>query len=50
MPTIVTAMRALAARSAVIDGEAVVARDDGVTDFDALRFIGASPVAFAFDI
>src|SRR5262245_25717524 len=37
VPTIVEAMHALRARSAVIDGEAVVARDDGVTDFDALR-------------
>jgi len=28
---------ALSARTAVIDGEAVVARDDGVTEFHALR-------------
>src|SRR5262249_50709866 len=37
VPTIVAAILALDTRSAVIDGEAVVARDDGVTDFDQLR-------------
>jgi bifunctional non-homologous end joining protein LigD len=37
VPAIVTGMLALRARSALIDGEAVVARADGVTDFEALR-------------
>jgi bifunctional non-homologous end joining protein LigD len=35
VPSIVAAVRVLRARSAVIGGEAVVARDDGATDFDA---------------
>jgi bifunctional non-homologous end joining protein LigD len=42
VPSIVAAVRALHVRSAVIDGEAVVARDDGVTEFDALRSALAS--------
>jgi len=42
VPTIVAAMQSLKARSAVIDGEAVVALDDGVTDFGQLRSAMAS--------
>jgi hypothetical protein len=42
VPSIVASVRALRVRSAVIDGEAVVARDDGVTDFDALSSALAS--------
>src|SRR5262245_33319260 len=43
VPAIVAAMRSLRAKSAVIDGEAVVARDDGVTDFSQLRSALAHP-------
>jgi hypothetical protein len=57
VPGIVTATLALRTRSAVIDGEVVVARNDGVTDFDALRSAlarrsGGSPTVFlyAFDL
>jgi bifunctional non-homologous end joining protein LigD len=57
VPAIVTAMLALRAQSAVIDGEAVVARDDGVTDFQELRATlarrngGSSAVfLYAFDL
>ena len=57
VPTIVEAMRALTTRSAVINGEAVVARDDGVTDFDALRSAlarrngdSAAVFLYAFDL
>jgi len=42
VPTVVAAVLALGTRSALIDGEAVVARDEGVTDFDALRSALAS--------
>jgi bifunctional non-homologous end joining protein LigD len=42
VPSIVAAMAALPVRSALIDGEAVVTRDDGVSDFDALRSALAS--------
>jgi bifunctional non-homologous end joining protein LigD len=36
-PAIVEAASAIKAQSFLIDGEAVVCRDDGVSDFDALR-------------
>jgi hypothetical protein len=36
-PAIVEAASRLRAQSFLIDGEAVVCRDDGVSDFDALR-------------
>ena len=42
VPTIVAAAGELRARTVVIDGEAVGARDDGVTDFLALRSAMAS--------
>jgi bifunctional non-homologous end joining protein LigD len=56
VPAIVEAMGALPARSATIDGEAVVCDPQGVTDFDALRAAlarrqGASGVfLYAFDL
>jgi bifunctional non-homologous end joining protein LigD len=37
-PAIVDAARRLRATSFLIDGEAVVCRPDGLSDFDALRF------------
>jgi bifunctional non-homologous end joining protein LigD len=36
-PAIVDAARRLSAKSFLIDGEAVVCRPDGLSDFDALR-------------
>jgi bifunctional non-homologous end joining protein LigD len=36
-PAIVEAASTIRARSFLIDGEAVICRDDGVSDFDALR-------------
>ena len=56
VPSIVAAMRSLRARTATLDGEAVVARDDGVTDFAALRSAlsrrvgGAAVFLYAFDL
>jgi bifunctional non-homologous end joining protein LigD len=55
VPGIAAALAALPARSATIDGEGVICRDDGVTDFDALRLALArrkAPSAFlyAFDL
>ncbi len=55
-PGIVEALRTLRVTSVTIDGEAVVCRPDGVTDFDRLRSAmarrGGSPdvVLFAFDL
>src|SRR3954454_9445696 len=37
-PAIVEAARGLKAHSFLIDGEAVVCRPDGLSDFDALRY------------
>src|SRR5947207_11697723 len=55
VPAVVEAMRALPGRSATIDGEAVICRPDGLSDFDALRLAlarGDAPGAFlyAFDL
>jgi ATP-dependent DNA ligase len=37
-PTIVAAVEGLAVRSAVIDGELIACRDDGLADFELLRY------------
>jgi bifunctional non-homologous end joining protein LigD len=51
-PAIVDAASRIKAQSFLIDGEAVIARDDGTTDFHALRSKrrGHEAVLFAFDL
>ena len=51
-PTIVEAAHLIKAQSFLIDGEAVIARDDGTPDFHALRSQrrGHEAVLFAFDL
>src|SRR6478672_1644300 len=51
-PAIVDAARRVKASSFLIDGEAVIARDDGMPDFRALRSQrrGHEAVLFAFDL
>jgi ATP-dependent DNA ligase len=51
-PAIVEAARALKAQSFLIDGEAIVCRPDGLSDFDALRYRGGDQDAtlVAFDL
>src|SRR4051794_22394187 len=51
-PAIVEAARRLRARSFLIDGEAIVCRPDGLSDFDALRFRRGTHVVTlaAFDL
>ena len=51
-PAIVDAALRLKAQSFLIDGEAVIARDDGTPDFHALRSRrrGHEAVLFAFDL
>lgn len=55
MPAIVEAMRALPARSAIIDGEGVVVDERGATDFERLRSTLArggsrQPFLYGFDL
>src|SRR6185369_4802335 len=51
-PAIVDAANRIKATSFLIDGEAVIARDDGMSDFRALRskHRGSDAVLFAFDL
>ena len=51
-PAVVDAASRLRAQSFLIDGEAVIARDDGTPDFHALRSNrrGHEAVLFAFDL
>src|SRR4029077_12847857 len=51
-PAIVEAADRIRAQSFLIDGEAVIARDDGTPDFHALRSKrrGSEAVLFAFDL
>ena len=51
-PLIVEALARLRARSCIIDGEAVVCRDDGLTVFDLVRHWANGGIAFlyAFDL
>ena len=51
-PAVVDAASRLRAQSFLIDGEAVIARDDGTPDFHALRSNrrGREAVLFAFDL
>ena len=51
-PTIVDAALRIKAQSFLIDGEAVIVRDDGTPDFRALRSRrrGHEAVLFAFDL
>ena len=51
-PSIVEAAARLEAHSFLIDGEAVIARDDGMPDFHALRSKRRGPeaVLYAFDL
>ena len=51
-PAIADAARRIKATSFLIDGEAVIARDDGTPDFHALRSKrrGSEAVLFAFDL
>ena len=49
-PDIVEAALRIRAQSFLIDGEAVIARDDGSTDFNALRRRGQEAVLYAFDL
>ena len=51
-PSIVDAANSLTATSFVIDGEAVILRDDGVYDFNALRNTGhgGEVILIAFDL
>ena len=51
-PAIVAAALRIKAMSFLIDGEAVIARDDGTSDFQALRSKrrGSEAVLFAFDL
>ena len=51
-PLIVEALARLRARSCIIDGEAVVCRDDGLTIFDFVRHRanGGSAFLYAFDL
>jgi bifunctional non-homologous end joining protein LigD len=51
LPRIAEALRSLPVESALIDGEAVVFRPDGHSDFAALRTTGGERAAFAaFDL
>jgi ATP-dependent DNA ligase len=55
LPAIVEAMRALPIRSVILDGEGVICRPDGKSDFDRMRAVfsrAGSPDAFlyAFDV
>lgn len=55
VPGIVSAMKALPARSAIVDGECVVCDEFGITDFNALRSAMARAkaphaVLYAFDL
>jgi bifunctional non-homologous end joining protein LigD len=55
VPRIAAALAALPIRSATLDGECVVTRPDGVTDFDALRTslsrrIAPTAFLYAFDV
>jgi bifunctional non-homologous end joining protein LigD len=52
LPAIAAGAALLKAKSFTIDGEAVVIRSDGLTDFEALRRRGAGDVAvlYAFDL
>jgi hypothetical protein len=47
-PAIVDATSRIKAQSFLIDGEAVIARDDGTPDFHALQRRGQDAVLFAF--
>ena len=49
-PAIVDAALRIKATSFLIDGEVVVVRDDGTTDFHALRSRGHEAVLYAFDL
>src|SRR5436190_7617020 len=51
-PAIVEAASRLRAQSFLIDGEVIVCRPDGLSDFDALRYrrIGYSATLVAFDL
>jgi bifunctional non-homologous end joining protein LigD len=51
-PAIVEAARRLRAQSFLIDGEVIVCRPDGLSDFDALRYrrAGHSATLVAFDL
>ena len=52
LPSIVEAAARLKAHSFLIDGEAVIAREDGISDFRALRSKrrGTEAVLYAFDL
>ena len=49
-PAIVDAALRIEATSFLIDGEAVIARDDGTADFHALRSRGREAELYAFDL
>jgi len=49
-PAIVDAALRIKAQSFLIDGEAVIARDDGTADFHALRSRGREAELYAFDL
>jgi bifunctional non-homologous end joining protein LigD len=49
-PAIVDAALRIKASSFLIDGEAVIARDDGTPDFHALRSRSHEAVLYAFDL
>jgi ATP-dependent DNA ligase len=51
-PAIIVAVEALAARTCTIDGEAIACRDDGLADFELLRYgrRDAAVTLVAFDL
>ena len=49
-PAIVDAALRIKASAFLIDGEAVIARDDGTPDFHALRSRSHETVLYAFDL
>jgi bifunctional non-homologous end joining protein LigD len=49
-PAIVDAAQRIKAQSFLIDGEAVIARADGMSDFRALRSRGHDAMLYAFDL
>jgi bifunctional non-homologous end joining protein LigD len=50
VPLIADALQALRVKSVIIDGEGVVCRPDGVSDFDLLRAGSRGAFLYAFDL
>jgi ATP-dependent DNA ligase len=50
VPLIADALAALRVKSGIVDGEGVVCRPDGVSDFDRLRAGTRKAILYAFDL